>query len=425
MKHSSHAAAPLGLVTFGIVMIALPLRGPIVAITPVLDQVAADLGLGAGAAGLLGTLPVLAFAVASPLAALTTRRIGPEAATLLTFVGIFVSQLVRAIPTTATMFAGTVALGLSITLGNIVVPVVIQRDVPMNRVGAVTGMYTATMNTGSLLTALVTAPLAAALGWPLALASWSLLTAGCLAVWALPARRRAGTISPWRTARQAPEPHPAVVDPDGASVGVARPAPRRVTRLQVTWLLATAFSAQAFTYYAYTTWLPSYLVETAGLAATGAGALASSFQAWGVLGGLLVPVLFRWIGLSGTAAVLGGLWLVMSIGLILAPGLIALWLFLGGLAQAGGFVVVFSAVAMAARDSRETASMSALIQTFAYVVAASAGPVVGALREATGGWAVPLTALVAVTALFTATSLAAALRVRADLRRRMVGSPDA
>ncbi|MDN5794372.1 MAG: MFS transporter [Intrasporangium sp.] len=417
MKGQPHPSPPLGLVVLGIVMIALPLRGPIVAITPVLDQVAADLGLGAGAAGLLGTLPVLAFAVASPLAAFTISRIGPEVATLLTFVGIFVSQLVRAIPTTATMFAGTVALGLTITLGNIVVPVVIQRDVPKGRVGAVTGIYAATMNVGSLLTALATAPLAEALGWPMALAVWSVLTAVCLAVWAVPTRLRAGSGPPWRAPRRR-APERSVDGPGETADSVPPAASRRATRIRATWLLSAAFSAQAFTYYAYTTWLPSYLSDTAGLAATGAGALASSFQAWGVVGGLLVPVLFRWIGLRGTTAAVGALWLTMSIGLVLAPGLIALWLGLGGIGQAGGFIVVFSAVALAARDSAETAGMSAVIQTLGYVVAASAGPAIGALREATGGWGVPMAALVATTALFTATALAAAFHVGADVRRR-------
>lgn len=401
MKDPRHAYPPLGVVVLGIVVVALSLRGPIVAITPVLQQVSGDLGLSAGEAGLVGTLPVLAFAVASPLAALTVRRVGPEGAILLTMLGILLSQLVRAIPSTPTLFAGTVALGLAITLGNIVVPVVIRRDVPLDRVGSVTGLYTAVLNVGSLLTALATAPLAEALGWPLALASWSLLAAAGLAFWGVRVRRE-HSLAP----RSGPPKTPS--NPDGPPAG----PPRRATANPATWLLAAAFASQSFSYYAYTTWLPTYLVDTTGSAHTGAGAMASTFQAWGIVGGFLVPLLFRLVGLRWTAGLVGALWLALSTGLALAPGAVALWLTLGGIAQAGGFIVIFSALALAASDAREMGGMSAVVQALGYVVAASAGPVVGALREATGGWGVPLWVLVGATAAFTALSLVAAFHVR-------------
>ncbi|MDC5696919.1 MFS transporter [Intrasporangium calvum] len=408
MKDPRHAYPPLGVVVLGIVVVALSLRGPIVAVTPVLQQVSGDLGLSAGAAGLVGTLPVLAFAVASPLAALTVRRAGPEAAILLTMLGILVSQLVRAIPSTATLFAGTIALGLAITLGNIVVPVVIRRDVPLDRVGSVTGLYTAVLNIGSLLTALATAPLAEVLGWPLALAAWSLLAAAGLSFWGVRVRRQ----------RTGSSGHPGAAEgPSGQAPAEATPPPRSATRNPATWLLSAAFASQSFSYYAYTTWLPTYLVDTTGSAVTSAGAMASTFQAWGIVGGFLVPALFRLVGLRWTAGIVGSLWLALSTGLILAPAAIAWWLTLGGIAQAGGFIVVFSALALASSDAREMGGMSAVVQTLGYVVAASAGPVVGALREATGGWGVPLWVLVGATASFTTFSLVAAFHVHGPSHR--------
>ena len=66
-------SAPVWLLTLAIVLIALNLRGPIVATAPVLDQMSADLGLGAVVAGLLTSIPVLCFALASPAATSTVR----------------------------------------------------------------------------------------------------------------------------------------------------------------------------------------------------------------------------------------------------------------------------------------------------------------------------------------------------------------
>ena len=64
------------LLTLSIVLIALNMRGPIVAPAPVLDQMSADLGLTAVVAGLLTSIPVLCFALASPLASSLIVKVG-------------------------------------------------------------------------------------------------------------------------------------------------------------------------------------------------------------------------------------------------------------------------------------------------------------------------------------------------------------
>ena len=64
------------------------------------------------------------------------------------------------------MLAGMFVIGAAMTIGNVVIPVIIRRDVPPARVGVVTAAYVATLNAGSLLTSLLTAPLAAVIGWP-------------------------------------------------------------------------------------------------------------------------------------------------------------------------------------------------------------------------------------------------------------------
>ncbi len=395
---SVQAAYPsLAMALLAIVAVALTLRGPIVAITPVLGQVAADLGLGAGAAGLLGTLPVLAFAVCSPPAAVVIRKVGPEVAVVLTLTGIFVSQLVRAIPTPTTVFAGTMALGVAITLGNIVVPVLIHRDVAPPRVAMVTGLYAAVLNVGSLATVLVTAPLANALGWPWALASWSALAAAAGVICVLVQRRPATPAHPRASRTESTHPDGPTAAPAEVRASPSRPA----LRIRATWLLSLAFTVQAFSYFGFTTWLPTYLSDATGSAPAAAGALAASFQAWGIAGGFLVPALIRTIGLRGAALSVGLMWTSLSVGTLGAPGLIGMWLVLGGMAQSGGFIVIFSAVAVAARDSREAAGMSAIVQACGYVVATLSGPVIGALRELSGGWQLPMTTLIGATVLFT------------------------
>ena len=75
------------------------------------------------------------------------------------------------------------------------IPVIIRRDVPTARVGIVTASYAATLNVGSLITSLLTAPLAGVIGWNLALLTWAALTIAGVLVWGAHLRRerRGGT----------------------------------------------------------------------------------------------------------------------------------------------------------------------------------------------------------------------------------------
>ena len=97
-------------------------------------------------------------------------------------------KLINSLP-----MAGTVVIGTAIAVGNIVVPVIIRRDVPWRRIPTVTAAYTAALNVGSMITALGTAPLAAAVGWRWALVAWGALTVVALVFWLVVARRRTGT----------------------------------------------------------------------------------------------------------------------------------------------------------------------------------------------------------------------------------------
>lgn len=64
------------LLIAGILMIATTLRVTFTGAAPLLDTIRLDYGLSTAQTGLLTTLPLLAFALISPLAAGVARRIG-------------------------------------------------------------------------------------------------------------------------------------------------------------------------------------------------------------------------------------------------------------------------------------------------------------------------------------------------------------
>ena len=159
---------PPFLVVAAILLLGVNLRGPIIAVSPVLDTIAADLRIGAATAGLLTSLPVLCFGAGHPggLGAAGPRRARPRGVDLAgRAAGGHRGAVGRRAPSA---LAGTLLIGVAITVGNIAVPVVIARDLP-RRAGPVLGGYTAALNVGSMITLALTVPLAAALGWRTAL----------------------------------------------------------------------------------------------------------------------------------------------------------------------------------------------------------------------------------------------------------------
>lgn len=394
-------------------MAALSLRGPIVSPTPVLSDIEQDLDIGSAAAGLLTTAPILMFALLTPLAALVIRRAGAELALLLSLSGVLLGTFVRAVPGYGWMLTGMLVIGASITIGNVVVPVIIRRDVPPARVGLVTAAYAATLNAGSLLTSLLTAPVAAVVGWPIALLVWSGITIAGIALWSVHLRRTRRGAREWGE-RYSGEAHSGSerldLDPStvtGPLPTVAARSSRSVLRRPVTWLLLAAFAGQTTIYYALSTWLPTIAADELGTDAAASGALASLYQGVGILGALLIPVLTRYTPRIVPALVICVSWIILTTGLLVAPELLWLWVSIGAIGHAGGFVVIFTALVSVARSDAEAAAMSALIQGGGYAIGALGPPLVGAIHEATGGWAAGLTLLFVLSIVYCAVLLIA------------------
>jgi CP family cyanate transporter-like MFS transporter len=387
-----------GLLLTGLLLVALNLRGPLVAVAPVVDDIRRDLGVGAGTVGLLTSIPVLCFGLAAPPASWLIARTGLDRAVQVSMAGLLLGSLLRSAGSPGAAIAGTVLMGLGITVGNVVVPVVIGRDFP-SATNVVMAAYTAALNLGSAFTTSLTAPLADAVGWQLALASWSLLTVVAAAVWTAGLRRQAA-----RAAARAAE-RPGDVPPPDAPRPPARPQWRR----PVAWGLLLAFGGQAFSYYGLTAWLPSLLADEQGLGRAAAGVSSSLFQLLAIVGAFAVPSLVAWWGrpslvlLAVTAA-----WAALPLGLLLAPSLWPLWCCSAGMAQGGGITVIFIAVVRRTRGLTENRRMSAMVQGGGYTVAATGPLVIGALHEASGGWTVPLLVILGAVAVMAVAGAPAA-----------------
>lgn len=385
----------LTALTIAVLFGAAMLRAPIVAVAPVAGRIGESLAVSPAVVGLFTSIPVLAFAVCSPLAVAVVRRGGAGFAFSVSMAGALAGVLVRSAGGLPAALVGTAIMGLFLTVGNVVVPLIIAREFPPQRVHFMTGVYTSAINVGTMTVTLATAPLSDGIGWQGAILVWGGFGVVALVVW-LGLHGVRAAFTPVR------EPVP---------VTRAGERSRSILRAPSTWLLGTAFAGQAFAFYGVTAWLPS-LLNSQGFGGAAAGAISSVFQLAGIAGALTVPLLTTRVSVAaGVYAVAIG-WLTIPLGFLVAPELWLLWCVVGGVAQGGGLTVVFIMITALGGGDHAVAGRSGIVQGIGYALAA-AGPVaLGAVHDATGAWVLPLVVVLVAVVLFGVTGAIAAASVR-------------
>ncbi|MFK5689518.1 MFS transporter [Ornithinimicrobium sp. LYQ92] len=374
-----------GLTLAAVVLVALNLRGSIAAVPPLLGELQEEIGLSTAGASLLTTLPVLLFALAAPGAVRLGRRVGPGSAILVGLALVVLGSVARVLGGPVALLVGTLVLGVGMTIGNVLVPVVAKRDF-RERAPQLIGAFTASLAVGASLTAALTVPVAHQFGWRVGLGVWGVLAVLAAPLWWLAVARHE------RQERR--EERRAAAD-DGSVT--TRPAVRTLWRYRLAWVVAVALGTQSALYYSFTTWIPTYLMEEVGLAQVTAGYALSVFQVMGIPFTLAVPWLTRrrptqgWIGC--TVAVV---WILVLLGLAVLPQAWPLWVVVAGAAQGTGFALALTLIVLRSADESVTGPLSGMSQLIGYSIGAAGPFVVGVLASATGGWAVPGLVLIGV-----------------------------
>ncbi|MDC4232825.1 MFS transporter [Actinomyces sp. B33] len=385
-RRTARQALVAALVLLGFAML---LRSPIAVVPPLLGRIGSELSMDGVGQGALTAAPVLCFGLLTPMGSAWVRRTGPDGAAVGCLGLLAVGAVARSTGGVGALFAGTILMGLAITVGNLVVPMIIGRDFA-RRAATMTGLYTVSTNVGVTLVTAAAVPTAAVLGWR-----------GSSLVWVVVPILVVGLA--WRRAfpPSAPGPQPPASSRSG-----------RVWRSPVVWLLAVSFAGHTFSYFSFASWLPTMLLSLRTMTEAAAGAASSVFHLTGIVGSLVPPLLagrFGWRP-GRVLLLISGCWLSMPVGLLLADGWWPLWSALCGIGHGGLFTALFTLVIEAAPDIDVNRRIVAFVQSVGYC-AAAVGPVaVGWLRASTGGWGASFLALIASLTVMTACSQVIARR---------------
>jgi CP family cyanate transporter-like MFS transporter len=362
------------LLLLGLVLLSANLRPAAVSVGPVLAEVRDGLGMSAPAAGLLTSLPVLAFALFGALAPAAARVAGVHRVTLASLLAVVAGLFGRAFSHSEAVFLllSMFALG-GMAMANVLLPSLVKLHFP-DRVGRVTAIYTTALAVGLTAALVLTVPVSEAYGgWRVGLATWAVVALVAALPWI-------GLIVHDQAMETAPR-----------SIRFTH-----VARTRLGLAMAGFFGLQSMHAYAVFGWF-SLLWRENGYTAEQAGALVGMVAAMSIPLSLWIPRAVA--GRADPRRLLLAIMLLYPagyIGLMIAPhDLAILWALLVGIALVT-FPIVLTLIGLRSRTPEGTAALSGFTQSMGYLIAAVGPFGVGTLHDLTGGWTAPLLLLTAL-----------------------------
>ncbi|HYH55683.1 MAG TPA: MFS transporter, partial [Anseongella sp.] len=339
-------------------------------------------------AGMLTTIPVLAFGLLSGLVSRMGKRLGTERMLLASMALLTAGLLIRPAGTIPLLFAGTALIGCAITVGNVLMPAFIKLNYP-GSLGLMTGIYAGSMNLFAALASGFSISLgkASGWGWKGSLGMWAVLGFLGFALW-LPQVLK-------RKVRRA------------AEAGGKRPPLWRSSGLA--WQLTAFMGLQSILFYSLVAWLPELLRDW-GMEPRRAGWILSYIQLAQlpvVFGGPVIAARMKdqrpliWImSLFLVAGLSGILWGKTA---FIVPSAVMV-----GVALGLGFSLAMIFLSLRSRNAGDAAALSGMSQSFGYLFAASGPLLFGLLHGLTGGWVWPLAFLLLLSLALLVSGLGSA-----------------
>lgn len=366
------------ILLIGILLISANLRAPFTGVPPLLGTIQQELGLSTFATGAITTLPLLAFAILSPVSATFARLYGLERSLLGALIAIAVGILLRSVGTSWGLYLGTTVLGMGIAVGNVLLPSIVKRNFPQN-VASITGAYALSMGIAAAIGSAVAIPIANAWGWRIALLAFLVFPIAAIVAWLMQGKER----------------------PAPQTQAAAPLKTRELWRSPLAWQITLFLGLNSTIYYIVVGWLPNILTD-AGLTPAEAGSMHGAMQLATAIPGLLIGPLLRYLPDQRLAALSMCMLSVAALaGLLVAPQMALIWAVMFGIGTGACIILGLSFVGLRTRNAQQAAALSGMSQCIGYLLA-SVGPMaIGAMHDALGGWNSSLTLCIALALIAT------------------------
>lgn len=365
-------------ILIGIVFITLNLRGPITGVGPIIEIIKEQYQLSNSLAGFITTLPLLAFAIFSPIVA----RFRYATMMFYGLILIALGELIRSYCGEIGLFIGTLIMGAGIAIANVLLPSIIKSKFPKT-FGKIMSVYSLVLVISAAIGAGVSVPLALSLnlGWKNTLAIWAIVAIIAIIFWLphLKGRRRYQNQKTY--------------------TDVNIPIYKYVT----SWWITLFMGTQSLIFYSVIAWFPSILIEK-GFDIHFASNMTLLYQLCSMPVALLAPMLIARIRNKHKHILTSFLCMMYALAFGILLFCDSLWamvlvtLFLA-FPMGGMFGIALLFVSTKASIPQKVARLSGMAQSLGYLIAAIGPIFLGFVYDIAKSWNMPLVIFIILTLL--------------------------
>lgn len=377
------------MAVLSIIFVGAILRAPLTSVGPLIGTIREQLHISNTLAGMITTLPLLAFAVFSPFAPKLAQRFGVEKTVLAAVIALTAGIIVRSLAGELALFAGTALIGLAIAVCNVLLPSLIKREYP-DKMGTMTGVYSVSMNLCGAIASGISFPIASGLGlgWQGALGVWAVLSIVSMLIWLPRVRYQQGQT--------------ATVKANASNSETS------LWRSPLAWMITLFMGSQSIVFYVVIAWFPE-MAGDQGISSDSAGWMLTYMQLAVLPFTFIVPVLAGRMSSQRPLVVLtASLLFIGALGLFYGnANYYLLWVILLGIGSGASFSLAMMFFGLRTRTPAQAAELSGMAQSVGYLLAAVGPTLFGFLHDMTSGWTAPTLILVVVTVLIFIVGLVA------------------
>ncbi|WP_010252213.1 CynX/NimT family MFS transporter [Myroides injenensis] len=367
------------LMFLGIIFVASNLRAPLTSVGPVIAEITKSLELSNTTAGLITTIPLMAFAFLSGIVPRFSRKYGMEIILLISLIILTVGLVIRPLGSIASLFIGAALVGTAITVGNVLMPAYIKNNFP-NKVGTMMGIYSVAMNLTAALAAGFSISLGhiTDLGWRGSIGIWVVLSITTIVIW-IPQvkKKRIDTVK-----------GDFAIDENKVNL----------YKSGLAWAVTVFMGVQSLLFYCLAAWLPK-IVQTWGVSEIESGWILSYVQfaqlPMTFIGAIIAS---KMNNQKFLAALSGILFTVGIVGvMVFKTEYLVLWCVLIGAASGLAFSLSMLFFVLRTKNAVVAADLSGMAQSFGYMIAAVGPPLFGGLYDMSQSWTTSLGFLVVMS----------------------------
>ena len=354
------------LIILGVIFLSLILRTPITSVGAILGPLKSILDINNTVAGFITTIPLIAFAIFSPMVAKLSNKAGLEKTLLLAVVTISIGLALRFYINTYVFFLTTFIIGVGITVGNVLLPGLVKKYYP-EKLGLMTGFYAVVMNVGAAVAAGISYPILSTniggekFSTGLAVNIW--LVIAVINIFVYTAMSKNSSVSEVKNSHEKVHGY---------------------FKHSKMWTIMLSMGLQSALFYCSVSWFSEIMISK-GFTPETAGLLLSISQFAQFPSTFIVPILADKIHnklIIPVVITIG--YLVSLVGMLYTSGnfvLMLTFIIIFALAGGGSFSYVMYLFSVKSRNESEAADISGLAQSGGYLLAAVFPPLLGYIRD--------------------------------------------